>query len=272
MNWNWKWAVVAVVVAMLLGGVVIVGGVSLYADHLYRSSYDSSYSYSVSIGANQSLEDLTLYLPVPVNGTEVALVGTNVTVHGDDETAPADAPPVTGSIVDTEYGPMLAIRTDAFAVEPHYYRFVETDGEVRRVEIDESDYDPSNSEMVAYTERAVRIEVSTPSNDSIDTRSPTGREPLLSPELTRTPTDCEPSRFETLECAAVESRAFLAYDAPTETRTSLWVELEGRNEWWVFGWNGNYYTERYVAEFRGPQDGWQPLAGRLESGWGNYRE
>lgn len=269
MTWKRTAGVLVVAIVVLVGALAV--GLSLYSDHLYRTSYDSHYSYQVSFASNQSLDDVTIYAPIPVDDGEVRVVGTNVTTSSWDETTPADAPAVNATIVQTEHGPMLALTTESFPVESHYYRFVEENGEGRRVEISESEYEPGNPEMVAYTERSVRVEVMVEADHSIDTRSPTGTEPLLSPEFVRTPTACDDPYFDTQQCYDVQSRALLTYDAPTETRTSLWVELEGRNEWWIFGWNGNYYTERYIDEYHGSQDGWVTLDGTLETGWGNYR-
>lgn len=47
---------------------------------------------------------------------------------------------------------MLAITTSSFPVERKYFRFVEEDGEGRRVPISESEYEPGNPETVAYAE------------------------------------------------------------------------------------------------------------------------
>lgn len=268
---NWKRAVGIVVIAFVLLAVAVGAGLSVYTDSLYRDSYGSSYSYMVTFGANQSLEDLEVMVPVPVEDGSVRIVDSDIAVRDRAETEPADAPPVEASIVQTEHGPMLSITAEAFPIEPRYFQFVEEDGEGQRVEIDESEYDPSRSDMAAFDTRSVRIEVRMESDQPIDTQDPTGTEPLLSPEFGREAVPCEDTHFDTLECYAVESRAFLSYDGPPETRTALWVELEGRNEWWVFGWNGNSYSERYIEEFDGPQDGWRPVAGELETGWGNYR-
>jgi hypothetical protein len=268
---NWKRAVLVAVAVLVLLVAGIAGALSLYQDQLYRDSYESTYSYRVSFGANESLENVTVYAPIPVEDGEVRVVGTNVTTRSYDETAPPDAPPVSASVVETDRGPMLALTVDRYPVETKYYRFVEEDGVGRRVEINESEYDPGDPEMVAYTDRSVQVEVSVQADHSIDTRSPTGTEPLLSPEYTREPTDCRDDFFESARCYAVTSDAYLDYDGPAGTQTTLWVELAGRNEWWVFGWSGNSYEEDYIVEFTGPQDGWVRIEGTLMTGWGNYR-
>jgi len=268
---NWKQVAGAIALGLIVLAAAVVGGISLYSDHLYRTSYDSHYSYRVSFASNQSLDDVTVYAPVPVEDGKVRVVSANLTAESWDETTPDDAPPVNASIVQTEHGPMLAIQASSFPVKRTYYRFVEENGEGRRVEITESEYEPGNPEMVAYTERSVEVQVEVEADHSIDTRDPTGTEPILAPELQRTSAACDDPMFDTLTCYDTESEVYLSYAVPGETRTSLWVELEGRNEWWIFGWNGNYYTERYIDEFHGPQDGWRAIDGTLETGWGNYR-
>ena len=259
-----------VVLVLLVAGVV--GGVSLYSDYLYESSYESHYDYRVSFAANQSLSELTVYVPLPVEDGEVRVVGANVTTSSWDETTPDDAPPVNASVVETDRGPMLAIAATEYPVEPKYYRFVEEDGIGRPEEVSEEEYDPRDPEMVAYDERSVEVSVSVRSQRAIDTVDPTGTEPLLAPETDRREVPCEDAHFENQRCHDFASEVFLSYDAPAETRSSVWVEFAGRNEWWVFGWSGNEYRELISAEFFGPQDGWQPVAGELETGWGNYAE
>lgn len=268
---NWKRGIVVGIVVLLVLIGAGVAGLSLYADHLYRDSYGSTYTYDVSFAANQSLDDVTLYAPVPVANDDVAVVGANVSTSSWDETTPADAPPVDARIVQTEYGPMLALTTDSFPVQTKYYQFVEQEGMGERVEITEDEYEPGNPDMVAYTERSIRIDVMVAADHSIDTRNPTGVEPLLSPAFSRRAVPCDDAYFDTEECFSTTTRAFVSYDAPAETRTSVWITLEGSNEWWIFGWNGNQYRHHYDAEFFGPQDDWHDIEGVLETGRGNYR-
>ena len=262
--------VAAVVIVLLVGG--FVGAISLYSDYLYESSYESSYDYRVSFAANQTLSDLTVYVPLPVEDGEVRIVGANVSARSWDETTPENAPPVNATVVDTERGPMLAITARGYPVEPRYYRFVEEDGMGRREEVSGDEYEPGNPEMVAYTERSVEVTVSTRSQRAIDTVDPTGTEPLLAPETDRREVPCRNAHFETQRCFSFESQAYLSYDGPPNTRASVWVELSGRNEWWVFGWNGNEYRELVTGEFFGPQEGWRTVEGEFETGFGNYAE
>lgn len=259
-----------VVLVLLVGG--FVGAISLYSDYLYESSYESSYSYRVSFAANQSVSNLTVYVPLPVEDAEVRVVDANVTARSWDETTPEDAPPVNATVVETDRGPMLAITAARYPVEPQYYRFVEEDGMGRREPIAESEYDPRDPEMVAYTERSVEVSVSTRSHRAVETVAPTGVEPLLAPETNRREAPCRNAHFETQRCYTFDSQVFLSYDAPPETRTSVWVELSGRNEWWVFGWSGNEYRELVAGEFFGPQDGWRTVEGELETGSGKYAD
>jgi len=261
--------VVVVALVLLVGG--LLGAVSLYSDYLYTTSYESHYDYRVSFAANHSLSNVTVYVPLPVDDGAIRVVGANVTTSSWDETIPADAPPVNASVVDTERGPMLAITAAAFPIERRYYRFVEENGEGRRVPISEAEYDPGNPEMVAYTERSVEVTASVQVNRSVDTKDPTGTEPLLAPESNRHEAPCRDAYFESQRCYTFDSAAYLTYDAPPDTRSSVWVELAGRNEWWVFGWNGDEYRQLVTGEFLGPQHGWRTVSGELETGVGSYR-
>ncbi len=260
----------AAVGAVVLLLAATVGGVVLYGEYLSRDSYGSTYDYSARFTANASLSDLTVSLPVPVEDGNVSVLGANLTVRDDSVEPPDGASLPSARIVETESGPMLALEADEFVVEKRYYRFVEADGEGRRVEINESEYVPGSPEYVAYTERAIEVTATLRRERSIDTASPIGTEPLLAPRTNQREVACESRDFDTQSCYAYDTRTFLAYDGPEDVRTSVWVELAGRNDWWVFGWNGNEYRDTVIATFDGAQSGWQTVAGELGTGWGTY--
>lgn len=83
------------------------------------------------------------------------------------------------------------------------------------------------------------MSVSVRTDRSVDTADLAGTEPLLAPGLGRRETTCRDPHFETQRCYTFDSRVYLSYDAPADARSSVRVELSGRNEWWVFGWSGN---------------------------------
>jgi len=260
---------VAVGIAVLL--LSAAGGVVLYGEYLYRDTYGSTYEYDARFAANESLSNLSVYVPVPESGGDVRLLGSNLSVRDESIDVPANASVPSARLVDTQYGTMLALDAETFAVEKRYYRYAETNGTGERVEIPPSEYDPDDPSTVAVGERAVSVTVEVQASERIDTAAPAGNEPLLAPRIGAKAAPCASPSFDTQACYRYDSRVFLAYDGPENVRTSVWVETNGRNEWWVYGWSGNEYRDAVIGEYDGPQRGWQTIAGTLEAGWGDYR-
>jgi len=52
----------------------------------------------------------------------------------------------------------------------------------------------------------------------------------------------------------------------------IFVELDSRNEWWIYGWRYNDYVDRISIQLSGPQEGWVKAKGKLITGDGVYRE
>ena len=249
---------------LLLACLALTAGCSFFGPN--PDSYTSSYEYTVGIDANASLENAVLRVPLPArNGTpsvNASVVAPNGTVDDAFDAA----------MVETEYGPMLELTTDELRVEPRYYRIVERDGQGRREEISQSDYDPSNPNHQQDTFRTVSVAVSITADYPLETRAPIGTEPTFyhGDTVTRNATDCRlPDRGETV-CFAYDAPVYLSYDAPANTSVAGIVTFGGYNEWFTGGWTGNGYTDRVQFEATGPQGGWTRADGYTETGRGNY--
>lgn len=48
--------------------------------------------------------------------------------------------------------------------------------------------------------------------------------------------------------------------------------MNGRNEWWIYGWKYNDYSDGISVRLSGPQEGWIQAEGKLVTGDGVYRE
>jgi len=99
---------VGVKIALVLGGVVVLvllifGAVYAFGALLFYDSYESSYSYEMTLYVDGSTEDLVLIAPVPVHDDDVDIGELSLYTYedrvGDWEYA----------VVDTENGPMLMI-------------------------------------------------------------------------------------------------------------------------------------------------------------------
>lgn len=60
----------------------------------------------------------------------------------------------------------------------------------------------------------------------------------------------------------------LFFDSYPEINTSIYISLEGRNEWFQMGWTGNEFSDHTFAFITG--EGWKEVKGSLEAGKGRY--
>lgn len=255
---DWRRIALLVGLAAVVVLALLAGGLWLYSEHLYRTSYESGYTYDIAINTNETLEDVTLYLPLPA-GTGSPDLGAAMVDAG---TASDD--PFSYRVVQTQYGPMLEVTADRVPVTPRYYEFVERDGRGERVEISASEYDPSNPNMTKDANAGTLLTVTVTSEESVSTADPWGQEPLFTPRLNRRPTACSSPVGDWLQCFAYETRLYASYETNATTRVDVIASVEGSNSWWVFGWQSEYYHDRITVERHGPQDGWTNATGTVE--------
>jgi hypothetical protein len=256
---GWRRVALGVVVAVIVLVAAVAGALWLYSGHLYRTSYESEYSYEVTVSTNGTLSNATLYLPVPARTDAADLAGAAVE-SGANRSGPLDF-----EVVETERGPMLALSAAELSVTPTYYEFVERDGRGERVEIPEGEYDPGDPSMVVDDTRSARIEVTVPVDRSIDTATPWDGEPLLGPQVDRRPADCDFPGPEWIECYAYDTAVYASYDTGADTQVSASTTLYGTNSWWVFGWSYDEYRDHVTVTLDGSQDGWTEVTGTLET-------
>lgn len=257
-GWNWRRIGLVALLAAVVVLVVLAGGLWLYSQHLYRTSYESSYTYEVAINTNETLRNVTLYLPLP-GETDGANLSAAMVERGN---AAEDG--LSYGVVGTPSGPMLRVSADRVAVTPRYYEFVERDGRGERVEIPASEYDPSNPNMTRDANSGTLLTVTVPSDDPVSTAAPWGVEPTFTPRTDRRPTACSFPGPDWLRCYGYDTRVYASYGTNATTRVDVTTHVEGQNAWWVFGWNYDYYRDTVAVSLRGPRDGWTNATGRVE--------
>ncbi|QLG28100.1 hypothetical protein HUG10_11280 [Halorarum halophilum] len=256
-------ALVAVaVVLVLLVGVVAVGFYQFTRP--IPDSYTHTYEYRTYIQPDETLTNVTLYLPLPVeNGSSPAgdaLVGGSPGV--------TDAPPGWSfAVEDTSAGPMLALSFPELA--PTYYerqppRSLEPGaGTPTRGET------PTGTPIRSLDYYLVSVEWA--SEEPIDTRSPVGNEPTLQPRLNATETPCDGPTTEGQACRRFGSWMYLSYDAPANATLDVLVTYEGYNEWFAGGWTGTLFRQSTRTVVVGDGPGWIAADGEEEVGVGTYR-
>ncbi len=270
-------AVAFVAVAVVV--VLVAGGVWLWASMVYEDSLTHSYEYELNMEANGTLQNATLYVPVPVENGESEIGDLFVERDVYEDTDAEDASPWEYSLVPTERGLMLEIRAEQIeGRERIILREFDDDGRLTRVrEVDEDEIpdDMTNFDVVRHPTRYTRI-AGVESDGSIDTRSPLGNEPMLSPKDNVSEVDCSAVRHEVPfitgeRCYVYASYVYADYEASPDTHVSLSARLEGSNSWWIGGWNSNWYSDHVRSTLVGEHDGWTAAEGAYSEEAGSYR-
>ena len=276
---DWR-PVAAGAVAVLLVFGLVVGALSVLGEHRRAASTQSTYQYEVTISADETLENATVYVPVSTENGTSRLGERFVQNVQYDRYTPAvrgydsDPAPVNFSyeLVETQRGRMLAITADRIEVTTVYYRAVENETRGWYERISAEEYDPDNPDMGVRNDGSVTFTVTLVADDPIDTADPFDDEPLLAPGADRTEVECVTGGSGTHRCFEYDGQVYADYETGEAVTVYVSAHLDGRNEWFSGGWTGNEYRERSRVELRGPQSGWVLTDGELEVGSGNYRD
>ena len=228
--------------------IISVGLLSIWWQDQKQNMYDRSlrniYEYYVELTTDSTLNNVTLYLPLPViNNT--SSVGLDLLNGGFNDN---DDPSWKYALVDTEQGLMLSIKNEK--IEPKYA------------------ISSKNSEKIPRPNTFTNIFFS---NQTIYTTNPLGNEMVLMPKynltrnVTRSSSRLAPDKFD------YESKMYVYYDTPSNANVTISIYLCGMNEWWIGGWQHNSYWEDIRIELSGPQNGWTTVNGQLFAGEGTYK-
>lgn len=249
----------------------------IQSEKMYNDSFMSNYEYDIIIESNSTLQNVTLYLPVPVFDDE-SEIGLEM-VNGDYYNKPSNW---NLSLEDTEYGLMFKI--EAAEIQPVYHSLPvavpepEPGSEDTEDEIPEEDQIVESNEYSEETPVLVSFDFGTSleADHPINTRYPVGNESVLLPKHnlrgSEDGSEIPLPEYINPEYFDYESMVYAHYDASPDCEVQIFVELEGRNEWWIYGWQYNEYIDRISVRLTGPQAGWARAEGKLTTGDGIYRE
>ena len=220
---------------VLLIALVVLGGIYALGTLFFYDSYSSSYEYDVSISIDGETEDAVFIVPIGVHDGEAHL--------GDVHFSESDRfDGIDYTVADTEHGPMLRIEVDEIREAPDWHHL----------------------EFTAQVE----------SDRTIDTRSPRGTEPLLSPveRFVRDLDEPHHDRWPDYRNFDATSTAYIEHDGDEDVEIGVSVWYRGGNDWWTFGWNGNWYETAVLANeaAHDPNGVWIELTGWHTEGAGSY--
>jgi hypothetical protein len=226
-------AILVVVLVIFLAAVSIV----LYAEITYRATLSGTYDYRVSITSDTTLENVTLYLPIPARGPESSAVleaigaGRLRGLPGGWNT----------SLIGTEKFTLLEVTAPEMAASP--------------------------------VGRPYLLTVSVHTTGPIDTRNAGTGDLVLVPSAMKVPAVCSNVNAQVstdTRCELYRGSTYADFTSPGNVHLSVFIFLTGRNTWDVFGPSSNEYQDGLQVTFSGGDRGWQTGDGILVTGLGDY--
>jgi len=267
-----------VIMAILVMAFVVVIGYNM--NKMETESYDSVYHYELKLSTTDPIENAVLLIPVPAYYNDTT--GRNETVISLSTVSLTnfDTENVSVTIEDVEGVPMMNI--SAARITPLYKNYIEPIA-IMPGQNESELPEPTHIYSDRYSEETplllpMEMHMYQAGVDhDIDTRMPLGKEALFMPYTVIDTLTGEGGFIEDIYYVPggatgyiVEVPFILSYNADDANVLSISTEFEGRNEWWVLGWQGNSYRERLSIECTGPCSGTYPARGVLVTGDGVY--
>ncbi|WP_254829795.1 hypothetical protein [Haloglomus salinum] len=260
-------ATIVVAIAVVAGGFLFL--LSALGGFGVAGSYTSHYQYEGTLATNETLTNVTLYLPVPVENGTALIDAANVTVETEDGAADWQV-----ELVETPDGPMLALTADRVEGELYYlvHEFDDNGTHLGWEKVPEDELPADMTNKKAYAEPThYRFSVYVPVEDRIDVTDPVASAAVL-PVENPTADACEPywPDDENAACTTFETPGYVAYDTSADNVAHLALELSGTNEWGFGLSNGfNQFVQKTTVTVTGSHEGWTVMEGELYTGMGD---
>lgn len=253
-----KWRV-AVIILVILAGIIVLAWISFQWEQTTSRSERHDVTYTIRLSVNTTIENVTLYLPVPEQDGTPILAGSFVNRTGYG--VPADW---NITIIPVEGRQMLSIR--APLIEPVYvgYPIPAEPGKT-------PDRTPVRPATAFSPETPVLVPVELITLESralaIDTGNPAGHEPVFRPQGDYTPVQgTSPVVSGTVSSYRVP--VYLNYSAGGPVTVELFMSIEGVNSIWKGGWIFNRYSDTVSLVLGNGTRGWVEAEGTLIAGEG----
>jgi hypothetical protein len=243
--------------------IALVIGVSVLLERDSSASERHDLRYRIELSTNTTIEDVSLFIPVP------ELNGTPYLTRGIVDRSAGDIPEGWNVyMVVAQESPMLCIRADRMVPEYHGYPVPVESGTMQTM-THQPTATASSPQTPVLRPVSFTVTDSSPSR-VIDTRNPVGKEPVFFPEGRFIPTQ--------LSSSSSSGKAFLhrvpvwiSFRSAQPAHLSLLVGIEGSNSIWRGGWNSNTYSDTVVIDIVSPTTNqWVEAEGVLMTGSGVY--
>jgi len=250
-----------IIPAFILLAVIFFAGISWQFDQASRQSERHNYHYSIDLSYNTTINNVTLFLPVPeLNNTPLFISSLlNRTAYG--VSADWDL-----SVVNENGTPMLAIRAARMVPVYHGYPIAIEPGTsvLPTTLVPGREYSGDTPVLMP-----VSVAVMEPGTSQINTRHPVGKEPVFFPGGTFTPGSCDTPACDGLVYNHPVP-VYVSYTSEHPVLLSLRVSVQGSNAIWRGGWVSNIYSDTVALEIADGAQGWIEGQGKLFAAEGIY--
>jgi hypothetical protein len=215
---------------------------TMYVDNAYRTSLNSTYTYSFTITTDSVLTNVTFFVPVPADPSGNSLIVTRISSQ-DISGIPGDWNAV---LFDTGKATLLKIITAK--ITPVI---------------------PAGN----AAPNPIRFSVDVKTSRVIDTLNPVVDDAIFRPVQSIKEVTCPPNTgvyTGTPRCIEYLTAIYADYTAAPNTRLTISSRITGRNEWKIFEPHYNEYQNEISVLMFGDNHGWTTTRGWLESGIGFY--
>lgn len=226
-------AVLAVVSVVFLA----VLSLSVYMGITYRATLSSTYEYRVSIAPDAAIDNVTLFLPIPSKGRENSAI---LEMIGGGRLGGVP-PGWSTSLIGTEKVTMLELTAREIPPAPAGKPYLLS--------------------VVATVPGPIRT--STAGSD----------EPVLERSAQTSPVECvgvDTEASPEVQCEGYREPVYADFTARGPAHLSVYIYLDGKNTWDVFGPSSNEYQDGLQVSFSDTAQRWQEGNGVLITGIGDY--